>query len=72
MNLKILEKISYGMYIVSSKKNDKINGQIANSVFQITSTPARVAISINKHNLMSRNFNVFCRADRRADRRADL
>jgi flavin reductase (DIM6/NTAB) family NADH-FMN oxidoreductase RutF/rubredoxin len=51
MNLKTLEKISYGMYIVSSKKNDKINGQIANSVFQITSTPATLAISINKHNL---------------------
>lgn len=51
MNLKTLEKISYGMYIVSSKKNDKINGQIANSVFQITSTPAKIAISINNRNL---------------------
>ncbi|PIU18864.1 MAG: flavin reductase [Elusimicrobia bacterium CG08_land_8_20_14_0_20_44_26] len=51
MNFKTLEKISYGMYIVSSKKNDKINGQVANSVFQITSTPAKIAISINKNNL---------------------
>jgi flavin reductase (DIM6/NTAB) family NADH-FMN oxidoreductase RutF len=41
----------YGVYIISSKKGDKINGQIANTAFQITSDPATVAISINKQNL---------------------
>ncbi len=51
MNKKALHKISYGMYIVSSKNGDKLNGQIANSVFQITSTPITIAISINKENL---------------------
>lgn len=51
MNAKTLHKISYGMYIVSSKKGDKLNGQIANTVFQVTSEPPAIAVSINKINL---------------------
>jgi len=51
MNLKTIQKISYGMYVISSRKGDRINGQIANTVFQITSEPPTIAISINKLNL---------------------
>lgn len=51
MELKTLFKISYGLYIVSSKKESKFNGQIANTVFQITSEPPTIAVSINKQNL---------------------
>jgi len=51
MDLKALRNISYGLYIVSSKKEDQINGQIANTVFQTTSEPATIAICINKKNL---------------------
>jgi flavin reductase (DIM6/NTAB) family NADH-FMN oxidoreductase RutF/rubredoxin len=51
MNLKAVQKICYGMYVISSKKDDKINGQIANTLFQITSEPPTVAVSINKQNL---------------------
>jgi ferric-chelate reductase [NAD(P)H] len=51
VNLKALSKIGYGMYIVGSHKDDKINGQVANTVFQITSEPPTVAVSINKKNL---------------------
>jgi len=51
LDSKALYKISYGLYIITSKKGDKINGQIANTVFQISSDPATVAISINKQNL---------------------
>jgi len=51
MNLKTLYKISYGMYVVSSRKGDKLNGQIANTVFQVTSEPPAVAVCINKQNL---------------------
>jgi flavin reductase (DIM6/NTAB) family NADH-FMN oxidoreductase RutF/rubredoxin len=50
MNLKTLYKISYGLYIISSKTGEKRNGQIANTVFQITSEPPTVAVSINKQN----------------------
>lgn len=51
MDKKALYKISYGLYIVSSKKGDKFNGQIANTVFQTTAEPPMVAICINKKNL---------------------
>ena len=51
MNIKAVQKICYGMYVISSKKDDKINGQIANTLFQITSDPPTVAVSINKQNL---------------------
>jgi flavin reductase (DIM6/NTAB) family NADH-FMN oxidoreductase RutF len=48
MNPKALHSISYGLYVIASRKGDKINGQIANTVFQITSTPPTLAVSINK------------------------
>ncbi len=51
MNPHTLQKIPYGLYIVCSRKNDKINGQIVNALFQVTSQPKTVAISINKKNL---------------------
>lgn len=51
MNSKTLYKISYGLYVVSSKKDEKFNGQIANTVFQITAEPPVIAVSINKKNL---------------------
>jgi flavin reductase (DIM6/NTAB) family NADH-FMN oxidoreductase RutF/rubredoxin len=50
MDKKALRKISYGLYVVCSKNNGKINGQIANAIFQVTSEPPTVAVSINKLN----------------------
>ncbi len=51
MDLKALHSISYGLYVISSRLEERLNGQIANTVFQITSDPPTVAISINKQNL---------------------
>ncbi len=51
MNPKTLHKISYGLYVVCSKNKDKINGQIANAIIQVTSKPQTIAISINTQNL---------------------
>jgi flavin reductase (DIM6/NTAB) family NADH-FMN oxidoreductase RutF/rubredoxin len=51
MNIKAVQKICYGVYIICSRKGDRINGQIANTAFQITSDPPTIAISINKKNL---------------------
>jgi len=48
---KVLYRISYGLYVISSKKGERLNAQIANTVFQITSEPPTVALSINKENL---------------------
>jgi flavin reductase (DIM6/NTAB) family NADH-FMN oxidoreductase RutF len=44
-------KVSYGLYVVSSIDGDRINGQICNTLFQITSDPPRIAIGINHKNL---------------------
>ena len=51
MDPNVLHNIGYGMYVVSSNKGDLLSGQIANTVFQITSEPVTVAVSINKKNL---------------------
>jgi len=51
MKLEALWKLSYGMYVVSSMDGEELNGQIANTVFQITSEPPTIAVSINKGNL---------------------
>ncbi|MFH1406696.1 MAG: flavin reductase [Candidatus Omnitrophota bacterium] len=64
MDTSVLYKINYGVYIISSNKDKAFNGQIANTVFQITSEPASVAISINKQNFthefikQTRHFSV--------------
>jgi len=51
INSKALWDISYGLYIVTSISGDKSNGQIVNTVFQVSNKPAKVAVSINKENL---------------------
>ena len=43
--------MSYGLYIVTSRADDRLNGQIVNTVVQVTSDPPRVAVIINKKNL---------------------
>ena len=48
---KTLYKIPYGLYVICSRKEDKINGQIANALFQVTAEPITLAVSINKQNL---------------------
>jgi flavin reductase (DIM6/NTAB) family NADH-FMN oxidoreductase RutF/rubredoxin len=46
-----LDTISYGLYVVSAASGGKINGQIANTVFQLTAVPPMIAACLNKHNL---------------------
>ena len=48
---KAFRDLSYGLYIVTSFKGDRLNGQIVNTVIQGTSEPPRVAVIINKKNL---------------------
>ncbi len=50
MDKRVLHRVSYGLYVVSSRKGDEINGQIANTVFQITSDPPTIGVSICKEN----------------------
>jgi flavin reductase (DIM6/NTAB) family NADH-FMN oxidoreductase RutF len=51
VNISALHKLSYGVYVVTSKKDGRLNGQIANTVFQVTSEPPTIAVSINRQNL---------------------
>ena len=47
---KALFKIGYGLYVVTSNDGKKENGLIVNTVTQLTDTPLRVAVNINKLN----------------------
>ena len=47
---KALFKIGYGLYVVTSNDGNKDNGLIVNTVTQLTDTPLRVAVNINKLN----------------------
>lgn len=51
MDPKSFFKISYGVYIVSSKKGGRFNGQVANAMMQVTSDPPQIALALNKSNL---------------------
>ena len=50
MNRKALQKLSYGVYLVTTSYNGKPYGCVANSAMQITSAPAQIAVSINHDN----------------------
>lgn len=50
MNPEILYSLSYGMYAIGVKGENRTSACIANTVFQINSDPAIIAISINHNN----------------------
>ncbi len=50
MDKKVLRNLSYGVYVVTSKDDDRNVGCVANSVMQVTSNPMMVAVSINHDN----------------------
>ena len=45
-----LFKIGYGLYVLTTKSNERDNGMITNSVMQLTTVPNRVAVAVNKSN----------------------
>ena len=45
-----LFKIGYGLYVVTSNDGKKDNGLIVNTVTQVTDSPNRIAVCINKQN----------------------
>ncbi len=49
-DLTALFNIGYGLYVVTSNDGKKDNGLIVNTVTQVTNTPNRVAVTINKDN----------------------
>ena len=49
-DFKALFNIGYGLYVVTSNDGKKDNGLIVNTVTQLTSSPNRIAVTINKEN----------------------
>ncbi|MCI8370842.1 MAG: MBL fold metallo-hydrolase [Lachnospiraceae bacterium] len=65
-DLTALFNIGYGLYVVTSNDGKKDNGLIVNTVTQVTNTPNRIAVTINKenysHHVIQQNgiMNVNC------------
>ena len=51
MDKKAMYKISYGLFVVTSSAGGKDNGCITNTLAQVTSSPNRVSLTVNKDNL---------------------
>ena len=49
-DMSALFNIGYGLYVVTSNDGKKDNGLIVNTVSQVTNTPNRIAVTINKQN----------------------
>ncbi len=49
-DLNALFNIGYGLYVVTSNDGKKDNGLIVNTVTQVTNSPNRIAVAINKEN----------------------
>ena len=62
--MKALFSMTYGMYIISTAADGKLNGQIANTAMQITADPVCIVTCLNKANftteliMKSRVFSV--------------
>jgi len=50
VDTKAFHKISYGLYLLSAKENDKDNACVINTAVQVTSSPCRISIAVNKAN----------------------
>lgn len=51
MKYKAFHKLSYGLYIITTRVNEENAGYIGNTVFQVTSDPSQIAISCHKKNV---------------------
>lgn len=50
MDNKAFYKLSYGVFMLSTKAGDKVNGCITNTCIQVANSPTRVAISVLNSN----------------------
>jgi len=64
MDNKAMYKLSYGLFVLTVNNEDKQNGCIINTGFQVTSNPNRICIAVNKTNytheliLKEKKFNI--------------
>ena len=50
MDSKAFFKLSYGVYIISTSTDGRESGCVINTLTQVTSSPARLSIALNKEN----------------------
>jgi len=66
MDTQVLNNISYGLYVLTTRDGDKDNGCIINTVQQVTASPCVISITVNKENhthkmlMDTGKFNVSC------------
>ncbi|MBR1866570.1 MAG: flavin reductase [Lachnospiraceae bacterium] len=64
MNNKVMNQLSYGLFVLTAKDGDKDNGCIINTTSQVTTSPNRIVVVVNKDNythdmiLKTKEFNV--------------
>ena len=64
MDKKAMYKLSYGLFVLTTKVGDKHNGCITNTAIQVTTDPNRIAFAVNKLNfthdmlMESKVFNI--------------
>ncbi len=64
MNENTMYKLSYGLFVLTARDGEKDNGCIINTAGQVTSTPNRISIAVNKGNfttdmiLKTNQFNL--------------
>ena len=51
MNQKAMYRLSYGLFVLTARIGGKDNGCIINTAAQVTSSPNRISITVNKDNL---------------------
>lgn len=51
IDTRALTDMTYGLFIVGAREGEKFNAMIANSVFQVTAEPPKIAIALNKNSL---------------------
>ena len=50
MNNKAMYNLSYGLFVLTARENEKDNGCIVNTVAQVTTSPNRILVAVNKNN----------------------
>lgn len=64
MDSQVMNKLSYGLFVLTARDGEKDNGCIINTAMQVTTTPNRIIVTVNKDNythdmiMKTREFNV--------------
>lgn len=64
MNKKAMYNLTYGLFVLTTKLGERSQGCIINTAMQVTSTPNRISITVNKENLThsvlayTKEFNI--------------